>query len=105
MIAPEVKEALNKLRYDCTRELYGECHTLGCMRKDSEGKFIKPYEFVGCTELIVFNAYLEAEWRRRKAEFQLEHEESPIGNVDSLSLWCNRCDCSRFSGNWDERHQ
>lgn len=78
MIEPKIKEAWAKLKADCSRVLYGECSTLACMAKDGNGRWIKPYIFVGCRELIITDAYVQAEARARMAEFQLEN--GPFGN-------------------------
>lgn len=67
--------------------------------KEAWAKY-KRDDWSGCGR--VFAAYLDAEARARKAEFKLEHCESDLPYEPKE--WCDKCDCSRFSGNWDERH-
>ena len=92
LITPELRDAWVALRKECCVCLYGECHTIGCMKRGEDGNFVRPFEFIGCKELRAANAIRDLLAALLESEFRLEHvvkeHDSPITGKYSMCGIC-----------------
>lgn len=79
-ISDDVRVAWQRLRQDCPKILYGQCAIIGCMKKDKDDFFIRPFEFIGCHNLIVTDFARDCLAAKLRAEHSVDSCEQ-CGNA------------------------